>query len=132
VWRYHPVLTDSPFMLLQAEQQHRGHGVIEQVFADWTSGPMAHLPSGRFAANAAWLTLAGMAHNLTRAAGCLASPFHGKARGAIIRADLIDVAARIAWHGRGYLTLHLPLAWHRQADWLALFPGGCGPPARAA
>jgi hypothetical protein len=42
--------------------------VVEQVFADWTDGPMAHLPSGSFAANAAWLTLAAIAHNLVRAA----------------------------------------------------------------
>ena len=44
VWRYHPVFTDSPFGLLQAEAQHRDHAVVEQVFADWTDGPMAHLP----------------------------------------------------------------------------------------
>jgi hypothetical protein len=73
-----------------------------------------------------------MACNLLRAAGCLASGFHGKARGATIRADLIDVAARIARHGRGHLTLHLPDAWHHEADWLALFRAGCGPPAPAA
>ena len=132
VWRYHPVFTDSPFVLAQAEEQHRDYAGIEQVFADWTSGPLAHLPSGRFAANAAWLTLAGIAHNLTRAAGCLASPRHSTARGATIRADLINVAARIARTGRGHLTLHLPRGWHRQHDWLALFQAGCGPPARAA
>ena len=126
------MFTDSPFILVQAEEQHRDHAVVEQVFADWTSGPMAHLPSGSFAANAAWLTLAAIAHNLTRAAGCLASPSHGKARGATIRADLIDVAARIARTGRGHLTLHLPQGWHRQDDWLALFLAGCGPPAPAA
>ena len=132
VWRYHPVFTDSPFILVQAEAQHRDHAVVEQVFADWTSGPMAHLPSGSFTANAAWLTLAGIAHNLTRAAGCLASPSHGKARGATIRADLIDVAARIARTGRSRLTLHLPRDWHRETEWLSLFQAGCGPPARAA
>ena len=132
VWRYHPVFTDSPFILVQAEEQHRDHAVVEQVFADWTSGPMAHLPSGSFAANAAWLTLAAIAHNLTRAAGCLASPSHGKARGATIRADLIDVAARIARTGRGHLTLHLPQAWHHETAWLSLFRAGCGPPVRAA
>jgi hypothetical protein len=44
VWRCHPVFTDSPFQLVQAEEQHRDHAVVEQVFADWTSGPMAHLP----------------------------------------------------------------------------------------
>jgi hypothetical protein len=132
VWRYHPVFTDSPFILVQAEAQHRDHAVVEQVFADVTSGPLAHLPSGRFAANAAWLTLAAMAHNLTRAAGCLASPRHGKARGMTIRADLISVAARTARTGRGHLTLHLPLNWHRETEWMSLFQAGCGPPARAA
>jgi hypothetical protein len=126
------VFTDSPFVLAQAEEQHRDHAVIEQVFADWISGPMAHLPSGSFAANAAWLTLAAIAHNLTRAAGTLASAFHGRARGATIRADLISVAARMARTGRGYLTLHLPLDWHRETEWMSLFQAGCGPPGRPA
>jgi hypothetical protein len=133
VWRYHPVFTDSPFTMLQAEAQHRDHAVVEQVFADWTDGPMAHLPSGSFAANAAWLTLAAMSGNLVRAAGCLASPAHAKARGATIRRDLIDVAARAARRGRGYLTLHLPEYWHCEAGWHSLFEAACGPPpARAA
>jgi hypothetical protein len=102
VWRYHPVFTDSPFTLIQAEEQHRDHAEIEQVFADQISGPLAHLPSGRFTANAAWLTLTGIAHNLLRAAGCLASPRHARARGATIRADLISVAA--AWPGTAAAT----------------------------
>ena len=131
-WRYHPVFTDSPFALVQAEEQHRDHAVVEQVFADWTDGPLAHLPSGSFAANAAWLTCAAITCNLLRAAGCLASRFHARARGATIRADLIDVAARLARRGRGQLTLHLPQYWHRQSEWLALFEAACGPPARAA
>jgi hypothetical protein len=132
VWRYHPVFTDSPFGLLQAEAQHRDHAVVEQVFADWTDGPMAHLPSGSFAANAAWLTLAAMSGNLVRAAGCLASPAHARARGATIRRDLIDVAARAARRGRGHLVLHLPEYWHREAEWLSLFETACGPPQAQA
>jgi hypothetical protein len=133
VWRYHPVFTDSPFVLAQAEEQHRDHAIVEQGFADWTDGPLAHLPSGHFAANAAWLACAAITHNLLRAAGCLASPFHGKARGATIRADLIDVAARTARRGRGQLTLHLPTYWHREPQWMHLFEQACGPPrARAA
>ncbi len=56
-WRHHAVFTDSPFELVQAEGQHRGHAVVEQAFADVTSGPLAHLPSGHFAANAAWLSI---------------------------------------------------------------------------
>jgi hypothetical protein len=132
VWRYHAVFTDSPFGLIQAEGQHRGHAVVEQVFADVTSGPLAHMPSGAFAANAAWLSIAAMAHNLVRAAGALASLPFAKARGATIRRDLIAVAARTARHGRGHLTLHLPEGWHREQEWLNLWDAACGPPATAA
>jgi hypothetical protein len=132
VWRYHAVFTDSPSGLIQAEGQHRDHAVVEQVFADITSGPLAHLPSGVFAANAAWLAIAAMAHNLLRAAGALASPPFAKARAATIRRDLIAVAARAARHGRGHLTLHLPEGWHHEQDWLNLLGAACGPPAAAA
>jgi hypothetical protein len=131
-WRYHAVFTDSPFELVQAEAQHRGHAVVEQVFADWNDGPLAHLPSGRFAANAAWLVIAAMAFNLVRAAGALASLPLAKARAATIRRDLIAVAARTARHGRGHLTLHLPQGWHREREWLNLFEAACGPPTAAA
>ena len=132
VWRHHAVFTDSPFELVQAEGQHRGHAIVEQVFADVTSGPLAHLPSGRFAANAAWLSIAAMAHNLLRAAGALASLPFAKARAATIRRDLIAVAARTARHGRGCITLHLPEGWHRAREWMNLWEAACGPPAAAA
>jgi hypothetical protein len=132
VWRYHAVLTDSPFELVQAEGQHRDHAIVEQVFADVTSGPLAHMPSGVFAANAAWLAIAAMAHNVVRAAGTLASRPFAKARAATILRDLIAVAGRTARHGRGLLTLHLPEAWHREHEWLNLLEAACGPPAAAA
>ncbi len=131
-WRYHAVFTDSPFTLLQAEEQHRDHAQVEQVLADWTSGPLSHLPSGSFPANAAWLALAAISHNLLRAAGSLASLAYAKARGATLRRDLIDVAARTARHGRGHITLHLPEGWHREQEWMNLFENACGPPAAAA
>jgi Transposase DDE domain group 1 len=131
VWRYHAVFTDSPFETIQSEGQHRGHAVVEQVFADWYDGPVAHLPSGIFNANAAWLVIAAMAQNLVRAAGSLAGPLHAKARAATIRRDLIAVAARAARHGRGHLTLHLPEGWHREHEWLNLWHAACGPPATA-
>jgi hypothetical protein len=131
-WRYHAVFTDSPFILAQAEVQHRGHAQCEQVFADLFDGPLANLPSGSFPANAAWLACAAISHNLLRAAGSLASTAYGKARAATLRRDLIAVAARIARHGRGHITLHLPWQWHREHDWLNLFRAACGPPARPA
>jgi hypothetical protein len=131
-WRYHAIFTDSPFETIQAEEQHRGHAQAEQVFADWTDGPLAHLPSGSFPANAAWLVLTAISCNLLRAAGCLASLAYAKARAATVRRDLIAVAARTARHGRGHLTIHLPEGWHREHEWMNLFEAACGPPSAAA
>lgn len=132
VWRHHAVFTDSPAETIQAEGQHRDHAVVEQAFADWYDGPLAHLPSGHFNADAAWLVIAAMAQNLVRAAGTLAGPLHAKARAATIRRDLIAVAARTARHGRGHLTLHLPEYWHREQEWRNLWDAVCGPPPIAA
>ncbi|MGP7995850.1 MAG: IS1380 family transposase [Streptosporangiaceae bacterium] len=130
--RYHAIFTDSPFVTLQAEEHHRGHAQAEQVFADWSDGPLAHLPSGSFPANAAWVALAALTHNLLRAAGALAGLAHAKARGATLRRDLIGVAGRTARHGRGHLTVHLPEGWHREHQWASLFEAACGPPIAAA
>jgi Transposase DDE domain group 1 len=131
-WRHHAVLTDSPLEMIQAEGQHRDHAIVEQVIADLNAGPLAHLPSGHFAANAAWLVIAAMAHNLLRAAGTLAGRRYAKARTATIRRDLITIGARTARHGRGNLTLHLPAGHHREHAWLNLWTETTGPPARAA
>jgi hypothetical protein len=131
-WRYHAVFTDSPYELIQAEEQHRGHAIIEQLLADLNDGPLAHLPSGKFTANAAWLAIAAITRNLLRAAGTLAGRRHARARAATIRRDLVAVATRTARHGRGHLTLHLPQDWHRAREWLNLFEAACGPPATAA
>ncbi len=94
------------------------------------TGPLAHLPSGSFAANAAWLACATMAFNLTRAAGALASVFHAKATTATIRAQLVNVPARLARSARR-LTLHLPRGWPWKSAWSQLFAHGCGPPIAA-
>ena len=61
---------------------------------------MAHLPSGSFMANSAWLVMAAIAFNLTRAAGCLASAFHARATTSTMRAHLINVPARLARSAR--------------------------------
>ncbi|MBB5156843.1 IS1380 family transposase [Saccharopolyspora phatthalungensis] len=130
VWRYHPIFTDSPIETLQAEQQHRDHAVIEQVIADGKSGPLAHLPSGRFNANAAWLILWAISYNLLRATGTLASVFHAKATTATLRAQLIHIPARIARSARK-LTLHLPKHWPWQHAWTQLFTATHAPPTTA-
>ncbi len=129
-YRYHAVFTDSPLSMLEAEACHRRHAIIEQVIADLKAGPLAHLPSGKFSANAAWLVLAAMAFNLTRAAGCAAGGAHARATTATIRSQLIGVAARIARSARR-LVLHLPRDWPWQHAWTGLFNLACGPPGAA-
>jgi hypothetical protein len=110
VYRYHAVFTDSPEPMLAAEATHRDHAIIEQVIAELKNGPLAHLPSGRFAANAAWLVCAAIAHNLTRAAGTLAGTRHARARTATLRTRLIHTPARVA-HSAHRQILHLPRGW---------------------
>ncbi|HEX6404623.1 MAG TPA: IS1380 family transposase [Pseudonocardiaceae bacterium] len=132
-YRYHAVFTDSPFQLAQAESHHRGHAIIEQVFADVIDGPLAHLPSAAFNANAAWLQLAVTAHALTRALGTLASARHAHARGATIRTELIHLAGRPARTGRDQITWHLPTEWPWRDAWLGAFEATHrGPPALVA
>jgi hypothetical protein len=59
VWRYHAVFTDSPFVLVQAEGQHRDHAVVEQVFADVTSGPSGGVTILKSGVSAAQMGLPG-------------------------------------------------------------------------
>ena len=116
VHRHHAVFTDSPASMLEAEAAHRAHAIVEQVIADLKAGPLAHLPSGKFTANAAWLLLAAIAHNLLRAAGALAGTLLAKATTATLRARLVTVPARIARSARR-LTLHLPTDWPWRTGW---------------
>jgi len=131
VYRYHAVFSDSPLVLVQAEKSHREHAIIEQVIADLKAGPMAHLPSGSFMANSAWLVLAAMAFNLTRAAGCLASAFHARATTATLRSHLINIPARLA-HSARKLVLHLPKHWPWQRAWEQLWDLTMGAPPKLA
>lgn len=130
VYRHHAVFTDSPLSMLDAEASHREHAIIEQVIDDLKAGPLAHAPSGVFTANGAWTVLAAMAFNLTRAAGTLASTRHARTRAATIRAQLINVPARIANRARR-LWLHLPTNWPWQVPWQNLFYRLYPPPGAA-
>jgi hypothetical protein len=131
LWRHHAVFVTSDTQTLQAEDHHRDHAIIEQVIADAAASALAHLPSGVFAANAAWTVLWAIAHNLTRAAGALASAFHARATTATIRAHLINLPARLARSARR-LTLHLPAPWPWQPAWQALHIAVCRPPRHHA
>jgi hypothetical protein len=130
-WRFHAFFTTSTLDTVAADKTHRGHAIIEQVHADLKNSALAHLPSGTFTANAAWLVLAVMAFNLTRAAATLADTTIAKATTATIRRKLVHVPARIASSARR-LTLHLPRAWPWESAWTTLFTGLCAPPPAVA
>ncbi|MEV6907953.1 IS1380 family transposase [Amycolatopsis sp. NPDC051071] len=120
VWHYHAVFTDTGFDLHIADEYHRGHAIIEQIFADLNDTALAHYPSGRFPANQAWLTLAILTHNLLRTAGHLASVFHAKARTGTLRRHLINIPARLTRTARR-TTLRLPANWPWADSWHGLF-----------
>jgi hypothetical protein len=119
-WRYHAFITNSTLAAVQADEVHRDHAIIEQTIAELKDGPLAHAPSGKFTANAAWLALATTAFNLLRAAGAAASTRHARARWSTLRRHLIDLPARIATSGRR-LILHLPKHWPWQTAWQDLW-----------
>ena len=135
VWRFHAFFTTAPTEVLDtvaADKTHRGHAIIEQVHADLKNSALAHLPSGKFAANAAWLVLAVLAFNLTRVAATLtAAPELARATTATVRRKLIHVPARVASSARR-ITLHLPQAWPWHEAWTRLFDRVADPPAIAS
>lgn len=127
-YRHHAFVTNSTLSTVEADARHRDHAVIEQVIAELKAGPLAHLPSGSYPANAAWLAHAVIAFNVARAAGVAASTRHANARWATLRTQLINVPARVASSARR-LTLHLPATWPWADAWQSLFTAAIGPPA---
>jgi hypothetical protein len=132
VWRYHPFFTDSTESATDADITHRRHAIIETVFADLIDGPLAHMPSGRFGANSAWVLCAAIAHNLLRAAATLVGGPHAVARGATLRRKFVNIPARLARPQRRPV-LHLPSHWPWTDAWLRLWHNTIGqrppPPA---
>ncbi len=100
------------------------------MYTSRTPAERLQITSGKFTANAAWLVLAVIAFNLTRAAASVAGPSLAKATTATIRRKLITVPARIASSARR-LKLHLPTGWPWQDAWTELFTRTCGPPRPA-
>ncbi len=107
-WDFHAMVTDRDSDLLQVEADHRRHAVVEQSIAELKSAGLAHLPSGRFMANAARLALPVTAHNLGRAVGALAGM--GRATAATLRRRLFTIPGRLV-HTARRLHLRLPANW---------------------
>ncbi len=109
-WDYHAFVTNRPGEVLEVEADHRRHAVVEQRIAELKSAGLAHLPSGSFMANAAWLALTIIAHNLGRAVGRLAGHELEKATAATLQRRIFTVPGRLVTSGRRR-HLRLPAAW---------------------
>ena len=130
-YRHHGFFTTiSPevFDTAAADRMHRGHAVIEQVNAELKAGPLAHMPSGRFQANAAWLVTAVIAHNLLRTVATVIGGAMARARALTLQARIISIPARIAHRARR-LILHLPTKWKWEKAFIKLWAAALGPPA---
>lgn len=131
--RFHAFFTTTDPEVLDtvaADKAHRQHAIIEQVNADLKDSALAHLPSGHFWANSAWLACAVMAYNLTRAAGILAAGTFTRARTGTIRARLVNLPARIVSSARR-IRIRLPESWPWQQAFERLFTALHRPPQPA-
>jgi hypothetical protein len=117
-WRYHAFITDRTDDLAQVEREHRQHAVVELAIRDHKDGALRHLPSGHYAANAAWCVIAALAANLARWTSILGLAQTTPQAQATLRRRLLTVPGRIARHGR---RTHLRLAarWPWRNAWLA-------------
>jgi hypothetical protein len=109
-WAYHGFVTDRDLDLFEVEADHRRHAIVEQNIAELKSAGLAHFPSGKFAANAAWLGLSVMAHNLGRGVGILAGEAMARATAMTLRLRLFTIPGRLVKRGRRK-HLRLPDQW---------------------
>ena len=109
-YSYHGFITDRNGETLELEADHRRHAEIENTIRDLKYGVgLNHLPSGRFAANAAWLAVQVMAHNLARWTARIGLG-EQTVTTKTLRRRVFALAGRITRSARR-LTLHLPRRW---------------------
>ena len=111
-WRYHAFVTDRVGTMLELDADHRRHAVCELAIRDLKAGAgLAHLPSGHFNANAAWLLAATLAHNLLRWTASLGLGSRDQQTVAkTLRRTLLVLPGRLTRSARRP-TLHLPAGW---------------------
>ena len=109
-YSYHGFITDRDGETLELEADHRRHAEIENAIRDLKYGVgLNHMPSGRFAANGAWLAVQVMSHNLARWTARI-----GLGEQIVttktLRRRFFSLAGRLTRSARR-LTLHLPQRW---------------------
>jgi hypothetical protein len=116
LYDYHAFITDREGETLSLEADHRRHAEVENAIRDLKYGVgLNHLPSGRFAANGAWLAIQVMAHNLARWTARI-----GLGERIVttrtLRRRLFSLAGRLTRSARR-LRLHLPARWPWAVGW---------------
>jgi len=112
-WRHFAFLTDLPDDAIALDAFHRHHAVVELDIRDLKEGAgLAHLPSGHFWANSAWLQCAVLAHDLIRWTATVgeAAPVDRRTVAATMRSRLIAMPGRLVNHA-GTPILRGPLNW---------------------
>ncbi len=109
-WRHFAFLTNRVDALELVEAEHRQHAVVELAIRDLKDQALAHFPSGKFLANAAWTVIAALAHNLLRWTTLIGLPDTIVPTARTLRRRLLTVPGRITRTGRR-VTLRMPARW---------------------
>jgi len=109
-WELFPFATNRTEPLAVVEAEHRQHAVVELTIRDLKDQALAHFPSGKFTANAAWTVIACIAHNLLRWTSVLGLPGQTIRAARTLRRRLLALPGRLTRTARRW-TLHLPARW---------------------
>jgi hypothetical protein len=109
-WRHHAFLTNRTDALELVESEHRQHAVVELAIRDLKDQALAHFPSGKFLANAAWTVIAALAHNLLRWTTLIGLPDTIIPTARTLRRRLLTIPGRITRTAR-QVTLRMPARW---------------------
>ncbi|MFL5859187.1 MAG: IS1380 family transposase [Solirubrobacteraceae bacterium] len=116
-WRHHAFLTNRTDAIETVEAEHRQHAVVELAIRDLKDQALAHFPSGKFHANAAWTVIAALAHNLLRWTTLIGLPDTVIPAARTLRRRLLTVPGRVTRTART-VTLRMPARWPWETDFL--------------
>lgn len=116
-WRHFAFVTNRTQPLELVEAEHRQHAVVELTIRDLKDQALAHFPSGKFNANAAWTVIACLAHNVLRWTTLIGLPGTTVRAARTVRRRLLALPGRLTRTARQW-TLHLPARWPWQHDFI--------------
>jgi hypothetical protein len=116
-WRHFAFFTNRVDAIELVEAEHRQHAVVELAIRDLKDQALAHFPSGKFQANAAWTVIAALAHNLLRWTTQIGLPDTIIPTSRTLRRRLLTIPGRITRTART-VTLRMPARWPWETHFL--------------